>query len=161
MTIRPAKARDVPAITRIYNEAVAQRISTSDIEPKTLADRRKWFRQFDKRHPIFVGEEDGKVVAYGCLCEYSPKAGYRFTAEHSIYVAGEARGRGWGRRMLRHLIARAKALRLRYLWARIFALNKASLKLHLASGFARVGLQKKISRLGGRWYDVVLLDRHL
>lgn len=161
MTIRPAKAWDVPAITRIYNEAVAERSATADTEPRSLADRRKWFQQFDAKHPIFIGEEDGEVVAYGCLFAYSPKEGYRLARENSVYVAGSARGRGWGKKMLSHLILRARTLRLRYLWARIFAHNKASLALHRTLGFARVGRQKKVACMDGRWYDVVLLDKHL
>lgn len=161
MRIRPAKAWDVPAITRIYNEAVAERIATSDTKAKSLADQRKWFKQFDARHPIFVGEEEGLVVAYGCLFAYSPKDGYRFARENSVYVAGAARGRGWGGRMLAHLVARAKAAGLRYLWARIFSHNKASLRLHAALGFKKVGLQRKVTFMDRRWYDVVLLDKHL
>ncbi len=161
MKIRPAKAWDLPAITRIYNEAVAERSATSDLKPKTLAERRKWFRQFDRRHPIFVGEETGEVLAYGCLFEYSPKDGYRFAAENSVYVAGHARGRGLGRMMLEHLIQRAHALGLRYLCARVFTHNPVSLKLHRRLGFTRVGVQKRISYMDDLWRDVVILELHL
>lgn len=161
MRIRPAKARDLPAIRAIYNEAVAERAATADLEARTLADRRRWFRQFDLRHPIFVIEENKQVLAYGCLFAYSPKAGYRLAAENSVYVAGRARGRGLGRRMLAHLIRRARMLGLRYLCARVFTHNPASLKLHRRLGFRRVGVQKRISLMDKRWRDVAVLELHL
>src|SRR5207302_8253164 len=52
--IRPATEADLPAIVRIYNEAIEERISTCDLEPVTIAARRPWFERFDARHPLHV-----------------------------------------------------------------------------------------------------------
>lgn len=159
--IRKARPSDLPAIRRIYNQAVAERSATADERPKSLADRRKWLRQFDARHPIYVGLENGEVAAYGCLFAYGPKSGYRFTVEDSVYVSRGHRRRGWGRRMLVHLLGRARALGHRYVWARIFTHNRVSVRLHREAGFRLVGVQRRVALLGGRWYDVALLEKHL
>jgi phosphinothricin acetyltransferase len=159
--IRKARPADLPAIRRIYNEAVAERASTADEKPRSLADRRKWLKQFDARHPIYVGIEDGEVAAYGCLFSYGPKSGYRFTVENSVYVAGEHRGKGWGTLMLDHLLSRARSLKHRYIWARIFTHNNISVRLHRKAGFRLVGVQKRVAVLDGKWYDVALLEKHL
>ena len=42
-TLRPARLEDLPAVTAIYNDAVARTTGTFDTEPKTLAQQREWF----------------------------------------------------------------------------------------------------------------------
>ena len=159
--IRKARFSDLPAIRRIYNEAVAERIATADERPKSLADRRRWFRQFDAKHPIWVGEEGGEVAAYAALFSWGPKSGYRRTIEDSVYVARAARGRGWGGRLLDHALAAARKLRHRYVLARIFSHNKASIRLHRRRGFRLIGEQRRVAVLDGRWYNVTLMEKLL
>jgi phosphinothricin acetyltransferase len=45
------------------------------------------------------------------------------------------------------------------LQAGIFPENAASIAIHEACGFRRVGLRERIGRLNGVWRDVVLLER--
>jgi L-amino acid N-acyltransferase len=161
LAIRRALAADVPEIARIYNQAVLERIASADTELKSLDDRLAWFGQFDDGHPIWIGEEDGRVACYGGLLKYSSKDGYRFAAENTVYVARETRGRGHGRTMLEHLIAEAKRLGLRYILAKIFTHNEVSLKLHAQQGFRELGLQRRVIEMDGRWYDVTLMDLNL
>jgi L-amino acid N-acyltransferase YncA len=157
--IRPAVFDDVPAILRIYNQSIVERIATADTEPRTLEDRQQWFEQFDSRYPLWVGVQDGQVVSYGNLLSYSPKDGYRHATENSVYVAQEARGRGLGRAMLEHLLIEAKRLEFHYMIARIFSHNEISIHLHTRLGFRELGLQKKIVRMDEKWFDVLLMDR--
>src|SRR4051812_3266725 len=98
MPIRPATPKDIPAITRIYNQSILERIATADMEPKTEADRAEWMKQFNPRFPLWVAEEAGRVLSYGGLSQYSPREGYRFAAENFVYVAADARGSGHGHR---------------------------------------------------------------
>jgi L-amino acid N-acyltransferase YncA len=157
LAIRRAAPSDVMEIARIYNEAVAERIATADFEARTLEDRLEWFKQFDDRYPLWVGEANGYIVVYGAFFKYSPKDGYRFATENSVYVSRDARGHGYGRAMLAHMIAEAKRIGFRYILARIFAENEASLRLHAALGFEELGIQKRIVEMDGRWYDVMLM----
>lgn len=159
--IRKASLRDLPAITRIYNQAVEERASTSDETPRSLADRRRWFAQFDAKHPCWVGVEGGEVAAFGALYAWGPKSGYRFTVENSVYVARAARGRGWGKRMLAHVLKEGRALGHKYVLARVFSHNPASLRLHRKAGFRLIGTQRRVAKLDDRWYDVALMEKHL
>jgi phosphinothricin acetyltransferase len=161
MQLRPAVDSDLPAITAIYNEAIEERIATCDLEPCSLAERRGWFRQFGSHYPIFVGQQQGRVVSYGCLIPYSHKAGYRFSAEHSLYVAREVRGKGHGRRMLEHLIGAARRLGFHYMEGRVFPHNTASIRLHRSLGFEQMGVKREAACLDGRWTDVIILARIL
>lgn len=159
--IRRARLSDLPVITEIYNQAVRGRMATCDEDEKPLSERQEWFRQFDDRYPLWVLESNGVVAAYGGLFRYNPKSGYRFVVENTVYVHEAHQGKGYGRAMLTHVIAEAKTLGYKYMQAKIFAHNPASLKLHRSFGFVEEGIQVRIANLDGQWYDCVLLALHL
>jgi len=78
----------------------------------------------------------------------------------SVYVAVTARGRGVGRALLEVVIPAAEAAGVWTLIAGIQAENAASLRLHEAVGFRRVGLHERLARdAAGDWRDVVLMER--
>lgn len=161
MIIRRAQKEDIPAITEIYNQAIASRDATCDLEAKTIEDRLNWFQQFNDQYPIYIGLEKNTVVCYGCLFKYSPKEGYRHAVENSLYVHHNHRRQGHGKVMLSFLISQAKDLGFHYMEARIFEHNPASLNLHQKAGFTLVGIQKEIANLDGFWRNNVILMRHL
>jgi L-amino acid N-acyltransferase len=159
--IRMATAKDISRIRDIYNEAIRGRTATCDEDEKSLCDREEWFAQFNSSYPIFalcVGEV---VAGYGCLFRYSPKSGYRFAVENSVYVAGEFRGHGYGRKILTHLISAARTCGYKYVEARVFEHNPTSLRLHESVGFKKVGVQERIANLDGRWFNNVILSLHI
>jgi L-amino acid N-acyltransferase YncA len=80
-------------------------------------------------------------------------------AEESVYVAGEARGRGVGRALLEELIRRAEAAGIWTIQTGIFPENTASLDLHERVGFRVIGLRERIGQHHGVWRDVVFLER--
>src|SRR5207249_3809330 len=128
-SIRRAEEEDLPEIVRIYNQAIEERIATCDLEPATVEIRRPWFERFDERHRLHVSVLGDTVVGWSAVLPYDPKAGYAGTAEHSIYVAREARGAGLGSRLLEHLIDSATTNGIRCLMGRIFRHNPRSLEL--------------------------------
>ena len=58
LIIRGATDADLQAITDIYNEAVLERMSSADIEPRTLAQRKAWVDSHEPRdrYPVVVVE---------------------------------------------------------------------------------------------------------
>jgi len=77
----------------------------------------------------------------------------------SVYVAAGARGRGVGRALLDELVHASEAAGIWTLQAGIFPENAASLAIHAACGFRRVGIRERVGCLQGVWRDVVLLER--
>lgn len=157
LKIRKAISSDIPAITEIYNQGVRSRLATCDEDDQTLEERTIWFSQFTDQHPIFVGEVDGEIACYGCLFKFSPKSGFRYATENSIYVHDAHQGKGHGRKMLVHLIETAKQLGFKYIEAKIFSHNTKSIALHQSLGFKLAGVQPKIGCLDGKFYDNSLL----
>lgn len=160
-SLRLASVADLPQITEIYNQAILERSATCDEELKSLEDRGEWFRQFDHQYPLLVAEVEGVVAAYGALMRYSPKSGYRFAVENSLYVHQDYRCQGLGRVLLQRLIHEAPLRGFTYVEARIFAHNSISRKLHESLGFELVGIQKAIANLDGKWYDNCIYCLHV
>ncbi|NJK90102.1 MAG: GNAT family N-acetyltransferase, partial [Myxococcales bacterium] len=61
-------------------------------------------------------------------------------AEDSVYIGELWRGRGIGRMILADLLVRAEAAGIRVVVARIVEGNPASIRLHEALGFERIGV---------------------
>jgi len=162
MTIRSARADDLPAVIDIYNYEVEHGVATFDTVPWTLADRASWFAAHaSPRHPLIVAEVGGRVVAWAGLSAWSERCAYARAAEVSIYVHQDHRGRGIGRALLAELIARGRAAGLGVLLARAESSGAASLALHRALGFRPIGTMRRVGEKAGRLLDVVLLDLHL
>lgn len=161
LDIRRAVVSDVEAITEIYNEAILTTTATFDLEPKTHADRLKWFESHDGRHPILVAELDGGVVGWTCLSEWNPRCAYADTAETSFYVKEEHRGKGIGRQLKAAIIEEARRLKFRTLIAGTAEGSDASLHLNKCFGFEVVGTFKKVGRKFGKTLDVTYLQKFL
>jgi phosphinothricin acetyltransferase len=100
------------------------------------------------------------VLGWTALSPYSGRAVYAGVAWESVYVAANARGKGVGRALLSTLIPASEAAGVWTLLAGVQAENAASLALHVAVGFRRIGVQERVGRdAAGLWRDVVLLER--
>lgn len=154
---RTATPDDADAITRIYNEGIADRVGTFETRSRTPAEVRQWF---DGRHPIVVVEQDdGGVVAFASTSAYRTRDAYAGIADYSVYVARDLRGRGAGRVAMVALIDAARDAGFWKLVSRVFVENTASRKLMASLGFREVGIYEKHARLDGRWRDVVIVER--
>lgn len=159
--IRGAATADLEAIFAIYNEEVARGISTFDTEPLRRGRDEGWLRERSPRYPVLIAEAGAEVVGWGSLSQWSPKRGYDRTAEVSVYVDRDSRGRGIGARLLEALIDRAPASGIAVLLARIAGENPASVALHRSLGFEPIGTQRRAGEKFGRILDVTLMDLHL
>ena len=166
MTVEPLRTRlatpaDAAAIAAIYNEGIADRIATFETEPRTVEQLTTQLIEKGDRFPTVVVERDGQVVAWASAGAYRNRPAYAGVAEHSVYVARAARGRGAGREALNAL---CRAYAERGFWkivSRIFPENTASLALHKRCGFRVVGVYERHGKLEGEWRDCVIVERLL
>lgn len=163
VTVRLAAADDLPGIQEIYNDAVRHTTATYDYEPRPIEYRQRWFDQHQADgYPVFVAvDAAGRVVGWSALNKYHDRVGYRFTTENSVYVAADQRGRGLGKLLLAPLIAAARQRGWHAIIAAIDAENAASIRLHAAFGFERVGLFKEVGFKFDRWLDVLYMELRL
>ena len=156
MTTRAATPDDAPAIARIYNEGIDDKVATFETRPRSAGDIRQWF---DGVHPIVVVEDNGAVVAFASTSQYRPRECYAGIAETSVYVARTYRRKGAGRVVLEALINAAREAGFWKLLSRVFPENVASRGLIRQLGFREVGVYQKHGKLDGEWRDVVIVER--
>ncbi|MDH3704834.1 MAG: GNAT family N-acetyltransferase [Acidimicrobiia bacterium] len=161
MLIRPATTDDAAAIAEIYNVEVLESTVTFDIEPRTLAEQEAWLRDRSGAHAVLVAEVDGAVAGFASLSSYRDRPAYRTSVEDSIYLHHDHRGQGHGRALLEELLTLATRHGFHAVFAKIVDGHEASIRLHEALGFERVGTEREVGRKFGRWLDVVLLQKLL
>jgi L-amino acid N-acyltransferase YncA len=158
LNIRQATAADLGQITEIYNDAVEKTTATFDTEAKTSEEQENWFVKHDASHPILVAEQDGPIVAWASLSQWSDRCAYSGTAEISLYVKEEYRGKGVGKQLMAALIQQGKTAGLHTLIARIAGSNKISVDLCKSFGFQYIGTMKEVGKKFGQLLDVHLMQ---
>jgi len=119
-------------------------------------------RKFDsKGENLGVANQKGEILAWGSLSDYRPCEGYRITAEISVYVAPEARGKGLGRRLVNFMLESAPKFGIENIVALIFSSNSASLNLFAKFGFARWGELPEVCDMGGKIESLTILGKKL
>jgi L-amino acid N-acyltransferase YncA len=149
------RPEDWPAVRAIYAEGIASGDATFETEPPS------WER-WDDGHlaaPRMVARCDGEIAGWVAAVPVSERCVYAGVVEHSVYVAAAARGRGVGRALLEAFIDASERAGIWTIQGGVFPENLASLALHQRCGFRVVGVRERIGEHGGRWRDVVLLER--
>ena len=160
-TVRAAEDGDLPAIADIYNDVVLNSTATFDVEPWTPEGQQRWLSEHRHPYVVLVAEQAVEVVGWAALKAFASKPAYRFTAENTVYVLAEMRGKGVGKTLLGRLLEAAAENGFRTVIARIAAPNPVSVRLHRRFGFRRVGVEREVGRKFGRWLDVVVMQKAL
>jgi L-amino acid N-acyltransferase YncA len=155
VTIRDADfERDAAACAAIYAPYVeASPISFEERAP-SAAEMAARIDLYTATHPWLVAEDGGEVIGYAYACRHQERPAYRWAAEVSAYVAGDRRGRGFGRGLYEALFERLRRQRFQVACAGITLPNEASVRLHERLGFIRTGISPRIGWKEGRWHDV-------
>src|SRR5437016_6753029 len=161
MIIRDAVEADLPTIVEIYNATVPTRMVTAELEQTNVEARLPWFREHSpERYPFWVMASDGRVIGWLDFKKFLSRGAYRGTAEISVYVDENFRGRGVGQRLLQHAIAHASSLGITALVGLIFGHNERSLKLFERLGFERWAFLPGVAQLDGVQRDLVMMGQH-
>lgn len=148
-------AADWPAVAAIYAAGIATGDATFETAVPSWA---RWDAGHLPGHRL-VAMDGGAVLGWAAVSPVSDRCAYAGVVEDSIYLAESARGRGVGRALLTALVGSTERAGIWTVQTGIFPENAASLALHRAVGFREVGVRERLGRLGGRWRDVVLLER--
>ena len=146
----------LPAIRAIYNDAIVNSTALYEYAPRTEEMMREWFavRRRDGVPVLGIEWDPGELAGFATWGPFRPRAAYKYSAEHSVYVDERYRGEGVGRQLLQALIAEAKQHDLHMLVAGIDASNVASVALHSSLGFRCCGTVREAGFKFGRWLDL-------
>lgn len=149
-------AASAPEILAIFNDAILTSTAIYDYRPRTLETMQTWFEAKRKgRYPILGAfAADGSLLGFASYGPFRAFPAYKYTVEHSVYVRGDARGKGVGRALMLRLIESAKAQDYHVLIGVIDSENKASVRLHESLGFACCAGIRQAGFKFGRWLDL-------
>ncbi|MFH9659867.1 GNAT family N-acetyltransferase [Streptomyces sp. NPDC017248] len=158
-SIRPAQAADEPEL------AVLDRATWSTLHAVTPRPQPPYPPFFDERHPpeeFLVAESGGRLLGYIRLTRPTPlAANAHVLTVQGFAVAGEARGQGVGRALLRAAAAHARERGARRLTLRVLGHNTPARALYESEGFAVEGVLPGEFLIDGRYVDDVCMGRAL
>jgi L-amino acid N-acyltransferase YncA len=159
LCLRPACAQDAERICAIWNHVIETSAATFTTAPKTESGITA---DIAARGPAFqVAEWDGQVIGFATYFQFRGGPGYRFTMEHSIQLAPEARGRGAGRALMGVLEQAARDAEVHSLWAGVTGENPDGVAFHARLGFVEAARLPEVGYKFGRWMDLVLMQKIL
>ena len=156
--IRNATEDDAAAMLAIYAPVVRDTAISFEFEPPSAGEFRGRVATILATHPCLVAVERGTVVGYAYASTWRARPAYARTAETTVYVAADARGRGVGWALMTELLARLRAGGFHRAVAGITLPNAASVALHEGLGFREVGVYRECGRKFDRWHDVGFWD---
>lgn len=168
LSIRLAAIDDLPRIVEIYNQSIAGKQATADLQPVSVADRQAWFDAHTGNRPLVVAQTSsqtssqtslGEIIGWGSLSDLYARPAYHISTEISIYVAEEAKGQGVGKALVNYLIEVAPSCGVQQVVALIFAHNTPSLAMFDRLGFEPWGKFKQVCDMKGFIADVVILGK--
>ncbi len=151
----PCREEHLPAIRAIYNDAILRTTALWEYAPRSEATIQAWWEA--KRtggFPVLGVEVGGELAGFASWGPFRPFPAYKYSVEHSVYVAEGFRGRGVGRGLLEALVAEATRRGIHLLVGGICSSNAASVALHRALGFEHAGTVREAGFKFGRWLDL-------
>jgi L-amino acid N-acyltransferase YncA len=156
-------ARHAPAIREIFNEVIANSTALYEYAPRSIDAVERWITaRLTEARPLVGAEDDsGRLVGFASYGMFRPFPAYKYTVEHSVYVAADSRGKGVGRLLLSSLTERAMSREVRVMVGGIDAANVASIAMHRSLGFTHAGTIRQAGWKFGRWLDLEFWQRVL
>ena len=160
--MRIATENDLKEIVSIYNSTISTRQSTADTVEVSMESRLEWFRQHDpKKRPLLVHEDNDKVVGWVSFQSFYGRRAYDHSAEISIYISQECRGKGLGRSLLAESLELTEQLCIKTLVCFIFSQNTPSIKLFKSFGFKEWGILPNVAEMDGKEFSLSIIGKRV
>jgi ribosomal-protein-alanine acetyltransferase len=130
-TLRAGEAADVSAIVAIEREAFTDAWDTRAFQSLLRAPAVR----------LFVLEEGGELLGYALISVVADEAELA-----NLAVRRDRRGEGFGRRLLDHALAEARAAGVEAMFLEVRASNAAARALYASAGFVAVGRRARYYR---------------
>ncbi|MFO7696500.1 MAG: GNAT family N-acetyltransferase [Anaerolineae bacterium] len=111
-------------------------------------------RNIAEGYPQFVAVLDGEVVGW-CDIIPIPTEGFTHCGRLGMGVLPAHRGRGIGRSLLEHTVARAREIGLERVELEVYASNTEALQMYESAGFVTEGVKRGARKIDGTVDDVI------
>lgn len=163
--VRDAAEGDLAAITDIFNQAIPAGNAEWTERLHDVEERRSWWQgRVTTGRPVLVAVRHDAVIgvaSYGDFRDSTCREGFRFTAEHSVYLDEGAKGSGAADRLMDAIESHAAAGGIRMMLATIDGTNDASIRFHARRGYVETGRLPAVGYTFGQWRDFVVMQLDL
>jgi L-amino acid N-acyltransferase len=143
------------AILRILNDVIATSTALFDYKARTPESMVNWFGSKSAgRFPVIGAFEAGELLGFATYGVFRAWPAYKYSVEHSVYMASGKRGQGIGKALMTALIAAAEKQGYHTMVAGIVSSNAASVALHKVLGFQYCGTVREAGFKFGEWLDL-------
>lgn len=171
MNIRCAELADFDTILDIYNQAIPSYQITGDLEIADRTTRQGWFdfHLSSEKYPLWVVEDKNEVANSNRIAgwfSFSPfyeRPAFACSAEISLYLDEQAKGKGYGSKIIQFMQANMLQRGIQTLLAYVFELNQVSINLMCKHGFECWGRfpnlanMRKDSQGQDQWRTLVMM----
>lgn len=134
--IRKAAEHDLSAIKDIYNYAVLNTTATYDINPRDDKYFADMLSEHTGKYLLAVYEDNGDIIGYVALSQFSRRDAYDITAELSVYVKADCQNKHIGTQLMEYALSYAQTEnRFLTIVSLITSDNEHSIYLHKKFGF--------------------------
>ena len=157
-----AVIEDLPIIVAIYNSTIESRMVTADTEPVSVESKLPWFHEHKPTtRPLLMVHDGEALIGWMSYQDFYGRPAYNGTAEISIYIHEQQRGKGYGKQLLQHAMATAANYHIHTLLGFIFKHNVPSLNLFESLGFEQWANLKNIALLDGIERSLTIFGKRL
>lgn len=152
--IRFADESHAAAIAGIYRPVVESTAISFETVPPDRNEMARRIADTTREHPWLVCEISGRVAGYAYAMKHRVRSAYRWSVDTSVYVDASFRQGGVGRGLYGSLFGILSAQGYFNAYAGIALPNAASVGLHEAVGFRKIGVYQRVGYKFGEWRDV-------
>ncbi len=154
IAVRPARPEDAEACRDIYAPFVTETWVSFEEEAPSVREMRRRIEGYGESHGFVVAEANSKVAGYAYGSPHRLRHAYRFSCDVAIYIERGREGQGIGRAIYGALLPTLAECGMHAAFAGIALPNDASLALHEAVGFTRIGVYREVGWKFDDWRDV-------
>lgn len=166
--IRLATLADAKALLDIYRPYVEETAVSFEYTVPSLTEFEQRLSDIMAFYPCLVAEEEGGILGYAYASRFHARAAYAWSAEVTIYLAQEARGRGLGSALYHRLEGYLKGMGILNCNACIAStahatpyLTNSSQAFHEKLGYRLVGRFHQSGYKFNQWFDMIWMEKLL
>ncbi len=161
VALGPIRRDLVPLYQRWVNDFEVTRTLAIGMRPMTREAEEAWFdstvTKADEVAFTIYERATMRPIGNTSLMEIDH---YNRSAEFGMLIGDkECWGRGYGTEVSRLMLEYGFiGLGLHNVWLQVYSYNRRGIRAYLRAGFREIGRRREARRLGGRAYDIVLMD---
>lgn len=159
--IRPVTEADAEELLGIYEPYVTGTTVTYEYDVPSLEEFQRRIRNTLERYPYFAAVREGKIIGYAYASAFHPRRAYLWSAEATVYLNREERGRGVGKLLYTALEEALRQQNVQNVNACIAYPNPHSIAFHEAMGYHQVGKFTDCAYKLGQWLGMVWMEKSL